>query len=150
MADMLVTIKYSSLKKGDNKIIDDLGKQMEPESPLTSAGSDMIFTAFSFDRKRRVSESVLDVKNTKKCLELIDKSLLIVFSVKEGNRSLLLDMLFDLGKMRRHYGLIIEVEKDSLYYFPQLNYGDSYLMKNVFQEKFIEQKIDVILGKLAI
>lgn len=148
--DMLVMYKQSSLKKGSKKIIDDLGKQTKRRSSFASVGSDMIFTASVFDRKRRVVESVLDVKNIKKCLELIDKSLLIVFNVTERNRSLLLDMLLDLGKLRRHYGLIIEVDKGSLYYFPQLNYGDSYLIKNIFQEKFIEQKIDVILGKIAI
>ena len=40
--------------------------------------------------------------------------------------------------------------KQKLYYFPKLNYGDAYLIKDIFIKKFSNISIKILVGKQAI
>lgn len=108
-----------------------------------------VFILYLFNNKK-VMKRALGINEIKKSVKTICKCKLVVFEVEGKNKKGLLDTLSDIGKMQNYYGLVAEVGESKLYYFPQLNYSDAYLIKNILKEKYVGTNINVTLGQNAI
>lgn len=108
--------------------------------------SNLLIKVCFFDKKKHISECVLDIKSIEKYVEHINKSKLVVFNVKEVERSILIKVLSNLTVLRKHYSPIVEVGDSNVFFFPQLNYSDIYLLKTLFQQKYVNETIKINLG----
>lgn len=111
--------------------------------------SNLLFKVCFFDKKKHATECVLDIEDIGKYIELINKSKLVVFNVKEEDKNVLMNVLSNLTILRKHYSPIVEVGDSKVFFFPQLNYGDIYLLKTLFQQKYVNEAISVNLGTNA-
>ncbi len=108
--------------------------------------SNLLFKACFFDKKKHISEYVLDINDIEKFIERINKSKLVVFNVKEAEKNILIKALSNLTILRKHYSPIVEVGDSNVFFFPQLNYSDIYLLMTLFQQKYVNETIKIYLG----
>lgn len=111
--------------------------------------SKLLFKVWFFDKKKRVTECALDIEDVEKYIERINKSKLVVFNVKNEDKNLLIKVLSNLNILRKHYSPIVEVGDSKVFFFPQLNYSDIYLLRALFQQKYVNETISVKLGANA-
>lgn len=111
--------------------------------------SNLLFKVFFFDKKKHVTECVLDIEDIVKYIERINKSKLVVFNVKDEDKNVLMNVLSNLAVLRKHYSPIVEVGDSKVFFFPQLNYSDIYLLRTLFQQKYVNETISVKLGANA-
>ena len=81
-----------------------------------------LFKVCFFDKKKYITKYVLDIEDIEKYIERINKSKLVVFSVKDENKNILISALSNLNILRKHYSPIVEVGNSEVFFFPQLNY----------------------------
>ncbi len=124
--------------------VDDIIKprQHDPEA----IGSNLLFKVCFFDKKKHISECVLDIKDIGRYIERINKSKLVVFNVEKVDKNILIKVLSNLTILRKHYSPIVEVGDSKVFFFPQLNYSDIYLLRALFQQKYVDEAINVNLG----
>lgn len=91
-----------------------------------------LFKVYFFATQKHITEYVLDIENIEEYIERINKSKLVVFSVQDENKNVLISALLNLNVLRKHYSPIIEMGDSKVFYFPQLNYSDIYLLKTLF------------------
>lgn len=106
-----------------------------------------LFKACFFDKKKHITKYVLDIGNIEKYIERINKSKLVVFCVQDENKNVLISALSNLNFLRKHYSPIVEVGDSKVFFFPQLNYSDIYLLKALFQQKYVNDTISINLGE---
>lgn len=106
---------------------------------------EVLFKVRFFDRRKNVTECILDIESIEKSIDRINKCKLIVFSIKGENRNALLGALSHIAAQRNRYSPIVEVGESELFFFPQLNYSDVYLLKSMFEEIFVEEEINIVL-----
>ena len=106
-----------------------------------------LFKVYFFATKKHITEYVLDIENIEEYIERINKSKLVVFSVQDENKNVLISALLNLNVLRKHYSPIIEMGDSKVFYFPQLNYSDIYLLKTLFQQKYVKDTISIVLSK---
>lgn len=104
------------------------------------------FKVCFFDKKRHAIECVLDIEDIEKYIERINKSKLVVFNVKDEDKNVLMNLLSNLAVLRKYYSPIVEVGDSTVFFFPQLNYSDIYLLRALFQQKYVNETISVKLG----
>ena len=107
------------------------------------------FKVCFFDKKRHAIECVLDIEDIEKYIERINKSRLVVFNVKDEDKNALMNLLSNLAVLRKHYSPIVEVWDNKVFFFPQLDYSDIYLLRALFQQKYENETISVKLGANA-
>ncbi len=107
------------------------------------------FKVCFFDKKRHAIECVLDIEDIEKYIERINKSRLVVFNVKDEDKNALMNLLSNLAVLRKHYSPIVEVGDNKVFFFPQLDYSDIYLLRALFQQKYENETISVKLGANA-
>ena len=100
-----------------------------------------------FDKKKQITECVLDIEDIEKYIGRINKSKLVVFNVKEKDKNVLISVLSNLNNSRKRYSPIVEVGDNKIFFFPQLNYSDLYLLKALFQQEYVNDIISINLGK---
>ena len=103
------------------------------------------FKVCFFDKKRHAIECVLGIEDIEKYIERINKSKLVVFNVKNEDKNVLMKLLSNLAVLRKHYSPIVEVGDNKVFFFPQLNYSDIYLLRALFQQKYVNETISVKL-----
>ena len=108
--------------------------------------SNSLFKVCFFDKKKHISECVLDINDIEKYIERINKSKLVVFNVKKAEKNILIKVLSNLTILRKHYSPIVEVGDSNVFFFPQLNYSDIYLLMTLFQQKYVNDTIKIYLG----
>ena len=108
-------------------------------------GSNLLFKACFFDKKKHITECVLDINGIEKYIERIDKSKLVVFNVKEAEKNILIKVLSNLTILRKHYSPIVDVGDSNVFFFPQLNYSDIFLLMTLFQQKYVNETIKIYL-----
>jgi hypothetical protein len=106
-----------------------------------------LFKVCFFDKKKYITKYVLDIEDIEKYIERINKSKLVVFSVKDENKNILISALSNLNILRKHYSPIVEVGNSEVFFFPQLNYSDIYLLKALFKQKYVNDTISINLGE---
>ena len=107
------------------------------------------FKVCFFDKKRHDIECILDIEDIEKYIERINKSKLVVFNVKDEDKNVLMNVLSNLTILRKHYSPIVEVGDSKVFFFPQLNYSDIYLLRALFQQKYVNETISINLGANA-
>ena len=107
------------------------------------------FKVCFFDKKRHAIECVLDIEDIEKYIERINKSRLVVFNVKDEDKNALMNLLSNLAVLRKHYSPIVEAGDNKVFFFPQLDYSDIYLLRALFQQKYENETISVKLGANA-
>lgn len=105
------------------------------------------FNTFFFEKKRCVVVERMDAKDIEKNAVRINNCKMVVFDLGGKEINLLIEKLLLLGNLCQHYSPIVQVEERQLFFFPQLNYGDVYLLKEMFKKQFKNQNVIVILGK---
>ena len=60
-----------------------------------------------------------------------------------------MNLLSNLAVLRKHYSPIVEVGDNKVFFFPQLDYSDIYLLRVLFQQKYENETISVKLGANA-
>lgn len=108
--------------------------------------SNLLFKVYFFDKNKRIIERALDIEDIEKYIEHINKSKLVVFNAKGVDKHVLLNVLSKLTILRKHYSPIVEVGDSKVFLFPQLNYSDIYLLKTLFQQKYVDESIRFNLG----
>lgn len=109
--------------------------------------SEELFITF-FNKRKKVMKKILDMNAIDEYNELIRGSKLVVFHSHE--ECILVKTLINFCKRYHCYGPIVKVEKNDIYFFPQLDYGDAYLIKDLFQNKFVNQEISVFFGETTV
>lgn len=107
--------------------------------------SNLLFKVCIFE-ERHVTKCVLHIEDIEKYIEFINKCKLLVFNVKKKDKNVLVNVLLNLTILRKHYSPIVEVGDGTVFFFPQLNYGDIYILKTLFQQKYSNELISVNLG----
>lgn len=80
-------------------------------------------------------------------IEKIREYKLVVFSVEENQKEEVLNFFYAQNKK----GLLAEVDEKEIYYFPDLNYQDVYLIKHLLENKCsIDSRIKIILGNTVV
>lgn len=118
---------------------------MESIQGYNALESNLLFKVCFFDKKKHATECVLDSKYIEKYIERINKSKLVVFNVKEEDKNVLMNVLSNLIILRKHYSPIVEVGDSKVFFFPQLNYSDIYLLRALFQQEYVNEAISVNL-----
>ena len=96
-----------------------------------------------FDRRGRVSRKNLYIKDIYDNIENIKKHKLIVFDTEKIQKRKLVDFLYTKDQK----GILAEYEGAELYYFPDLNYQDIYLVKYLLKLKNKnDTNINIIMG----
>lgn len=108
--------------------------------------SNLLFKVRFFDKKKHISECVLDINDIEKYIERINKSKLVVFNVNQTEKKILMKVLSNLTILRKHYSPIVEVGDSNVFFFPQLNYSDIYLLMTLFQQNYVNETIKIYLG----
>lgn len=80
-----------------------------------------------------------------KYTDLVSKCKMIVINCGNANKNIVINRIFEFLNSQKHYGPIIEVGENDVYYFPRLCHEDIYLMKNVLQERFEKEKVNIII-----
>lgn len=62
-----------------------------------------LFKVYFFATKKHITEYVLDIENIEEYIERINKSKLVVFSVQDENKNVLISALLNLNVLRKHY-----------------------------------------------
>ena len=76
-------------------------------------------------------------------IEKIRKHKLVVFNVEENQKEEILNFFCAQNKK----GLLAEVDEKEIYYFPDLNYQDAYLIKHLLENKCsINSSLKIISG----
>ena len=76
-------------------------------------------------------------------IEKIRKHKLVVFNVEENQKEEILNFFCAQNKK----GLLAEVDEKEIYYFPDLNYQDAYLIKYLLENKCsINSSLKIISG----
>lgn len=112
--------------------------------------SHLFCTACFYTKQGLSSQQIFNVNVLDECFQTIHKCKMAVFRVNGYNKKTVLDRLLDFCNVFGCYGPIVEVKDNDIYFFPRLNYGDVYLIKDMFQRKFVNEKINVIIGGIAI
>lgn len=80
-------------------------------------------------------------------IEKIREYKLVVFGVEENQKEEVLSFFYAQNKK----GLLAEVDEKEIYYFPDLNYQDVYLIKHLLENKCsIDSRIKIILGNTVV
>lgn len=141
MTDKIITQNQFYVKK---EYVDDI---IKPKiQGFNALESNLLFKVYFFDKKKHISECVLDFRDIEKCIERINKSKLVVFNVKQIEKNILIRVLSNLTVLRKHYSPIVEVGDSKVFFFPQLNYSDIYLLIALFQQKYVNETIKINLG----
>lgn len=111
-----------------------------------SIGVNSLLKVCFFDKKRCIIKCTLKIEDIQKYLEYINKSKLVVFDIKEIDKEVFMNELLNLTILRKRYSPIIEVGNSKVFLFPQLNYGDIYLLKTLFQQEYVNESIHFNLG----
>lgn len=141
MTDKMITKTQFYVKQ------ENFDKIIEPRIHSSNAlESNLQLKVCFFDKKKYISECVMDIKDIEKYFERITKSKLVVFNVKEVEKDILIKMLSNLTILRKHYSPIVEVGDSDVFLFPQLSYSDIYLLMALFQQKYVNESIKINLG----
>ena len=111
---------------------------------------DNFFTTHIFNSKKYLTKYTWNINETEKNLKLMQNNKLIIFDIYNKNLDMLLNNLWFLEQEHKHCGIVAILAKQKLYYFPKLNYGDAYLIKDIFIKKFSNISIKIFVGKQAI
>lgn len=103
-----------------------------------------------FNKKGLFGKNILHNRDLFKYINLIEKSKMVVIKVDMNHRAEILSELQDVCNLCNCFGPIVNVGENDIYFFPKLNYGDAFLIKNIFEEKFINEKVSVIVGEQVI
>lgn len=105
---------------------------------------------YFFGKKGLLSQKEMEIEDLDDCASLLKKSKMIVINTDNKEKKHIYDMLNKLYFMYGHYGPIVQVGQSNLFFFPQLSYGDIYLVKNLVEQVFIDEEISVVFGKTIV
>lgn len=106
--------------------------------------------AYFFRKKNLFAQYTLYICDIHKCIHFISKSKLVVFHTNSKHKHELINSLTELCVINKFYGPIVDAGENDIYFFPKLNYEDVYLVRCLFENKFINRNIHVIFGKSTI
>lgn len=121
--------------------------QMEQWSVKKKNNTKDVFTLYLFNKNKTIMKRTLSIDGIIQNIKTICKCKLVVFEIEGKSKKELLSMLSDVGKIKKYYGLIAEVGEGKLFYFPQLNYSDVYLIKDILVDKYVNTNVSMILGE---
>lgn len=99
------------------------------------------------DKKEKLLIKNLYIDDICDNIEKIREYKLVVFSVEENQKEEVLNFFYAQNKK----GLLAEVDEKEIYYFPDLNYQDVYLIKHLLENKCsIDSRIKIILGNTVV
>ena len=147
-----IFIKDDILLGEQNRIVYDINVDKRKSSLLLLKNyiSRLFCPTFFYTKKGLLDQRIFNVNELGGCFNSIHKSKMVVFSVNSNNKKVVLERLLDFCNLFGCYGPIVEVKNNDIYFFPKLNYGDVYLIKDMFQKQFADHKINVLIGGLAI
>ena len=105
---------------------------------------------FFFSKKKLLACHVLEIGKLVEYQHLFKASNMVVLNIDHEKRSQLRKKISELCDLWKSYGPVVEVGQNDMFVFPKLNYGDIYLIKDIFNRKFVNEKISVILGGMVI
>ena len=117
---------------------------------VRQARKEILWHTYFYGRKSLTADKVLTADRLMEDKELLLKSKMVVFRGKREFKPILLERLNLLCKNINHYGLIVDIFSDELYFFPRLAYQDGYLIKEIFVNKFKDNKVDVLCGSILL
>lgn len=149
---MSISKSVNKLSKDKNIIIYSIiqDERKDGASLLKKYISSLFCVAVFYSKKGLLKQQIMNVNALNKNFTYFDKSKMVVFNVNRNNKDAVLNELYKHCMSCGHYGPIVEVEERDIYFFPRLNYGDAYLIKDLFKNKFLDKKINVFFGRLAI
>ena len=106
-----------------------------------------ICQVFFFQKKKKHRTEKLKIEDLKYYTEDINKSEMVVFCVEKYDKKLLLEELKKYCRLSETYRPIIETGKDNIYFFPKLNYGDVFFIRDILLSKLEKINIKVILNE---
>lgn len=124
--------------------------EKEKSEEFNENSNSFVCDAFIFGKKRLLNKLVMNINQIRDSQDVIGKSQMVVFQMNSANKKIFLKELVNCCRIIKKYGPIIEVGENEVHFFPNLDYGDVYLIKDLFQEKYIGQKINVMLGEISV
>lgn len=117
---------------------------------MRQARKEILWHTYFYGRKILTADKVLTADRLMEEKELLLKSKMVVFRGKRECKKILLEWLNLFCKNINHYGLIVDIFSDEVYFFPRLAYQDGYLIKEIFANKFEDVKVDVLCGNILL
>lgn len=103
-----------------------------------------------YGKKGLLMQKEMNIECLEKCIELIKKSKMVVINTNDKETNYIFNTLNKLCYMYGHYSPIVQVGESNIFFFPQLNYGDVYLVKDMVEKIFCDEKIKIIFGKTVV
>lgn len=111
---------------------------------------DSMVEVYFFSKRKFLMKKMVNCSEIGLLSDSILKSYMVVFSMEKKIEDFLLDELEKICREKQKYGPIVKMKKHEIYFFPKLNYKESFLIKNIF-ENSIEKDIDTIyFGKITV
>ena len=147
-----ISLEENRLFKELNNIIYDifLDERKDGLDLIKKYISHLFCPTYFYTKKGLLNQLILNVNALHEKSNCFNKSKMVVFRVNRNNKKAILDGLFNLCRSCGHHRPIVQVGERNIYFFPKLNYGDAYLLKDMFQNKFVNQEINVFISGLVI
>jgi len=117
---------------------------------VNEATKNSLCNTYFFHKKKLFAQYTLHIHDIHKYTNFIQQSMMVVFHTEINHKQELINSLTELCVINKYYGPIVDTGANDIYFFPKLKYEDVYLIKDMFENKFINQKVRVIFGKSAI
>lgn len=111
---------------------------------------DIFYNVYFYNRKRLIAHKLLKKEDLIKERELLLKSSMVVFVVNLQEKRVAINDLKAFCEEWQCYGPIVNMTGNEFFFFPQLRYQDGYLLKNIFEQKYIDENFDVLYGNVII
>lgn len=105
---------------------------------------------YFYGRKSLTVDKLISLDSLFEDKKLLLKSKMVVFKGIKEHKPILLELLKMFCNNINHYGLIVDTFSDEVYFFPKLGYQDGYLIKEIFVNKFQDNKIDILCGGILV